>query len=310
MEQPVCARLSDGRRLNFRHGPIDLVLQAWGPQAAVYDAEQAAWQRFLTILDQLCSEVAHLRRPARPTSPAPEGTVARRMYQSVQPFAGRSFITPMAAVAGAVADEILVAMTGTAELEKAYVNNGGDIALHLCGRASFTLGIVDRIASPHIAATARISAQNAVRGVATSGWGGRSFSLGIADAVTVLAETAAAADAAATLIANAVNLPKHPAIRRCPAQDLQPDSDLGSKPVTTGVGVLTGNNIRTALTSGLRVAHLFQAERRIVSATLFLRGICVSTNGVELADAAEKPLMGEAVLTPVRQVTQEMTLHA
>ena len=40
-----------------------------------------------------------------------------------------------------------------------------------------------------------------VRGVATSGWRGRSHSLGIADSVTVLAATAAMADAAATVIA-------------------------------------------------------------------------------------------------------------
>ena len=51
-----------------------------------------------------------------------------------------------------------------------------------------------------------------MRGIATSGWRGRSFSLGIADAVTVLAATAAEADAAATVIANAVDLPGHPAI--------------------------------------------------------------------------------------------------
>ena len=68
-----------------------------------------------------------------------------------------------------------------------------------------------------------------MRGVATSGWRGRSFSLGIADAVTVLAATAAAADAAATIIANAVDLPGHPAIARRPASELEDDSDLGDR---------------------------------------------------------------------------------
>ena len=73
-------------------------------------------------------------------------------------------------------------------------------------------------------------------GVATSGRHGRSFSLGIADAVTVLARTASQADAAATIIANAVDLPGHPAVRRMPANELQPDSDLGARPVTRDVG--------------------------------------------------------------------------
>src|SRR5690606_41231750 len=69
----------------------------------------------------------------------------------------------------------------------------------------------------------RIRAEDEVRGVATSGWRGRSFSLGIADAVTVLARTGAEADAAATLIANAVDLPGHPAIKRRPARELAPE---------------------------------------------------------------------------------------
>jgi uncharacterized protein len=66
-----------------------------------------------------------------------------------------------------------------------------------------------------------------VRGIATSGWRGRSFSRGIADSVTVLAKTAAMADAAATVIANAVNV-VHPGIVRRPACDIRDDSDWGT----------------------------------------------------------------------------------
>ena len=76
-----------------------------------------------------------------------------------------------------------------------------------------------------------------VRGIATSGWRGRSFSLGIADAVTVLAATAAKADAAATIIANAVDLPNHAAITRVPAREIAPDNDLGERLVTRAVGI-------------------------------------------------------------------------
>ena len=74
-----------------------------------------------------------------------------------------------------------------------------------------------------------IDADDPSRGIATSGRHGRSFSLGIADAVTVLARTASQADAAATIIANAVDLPGHPAIVRCRRDELQPDSDLGAR---------------------------------------------------------------------------------
>ncbi|RWG08581.1 MAG: UPF0280 family protein, partial [Mesorhizobium sp.] len=110
-----------------------------------------------------------------------------------------------ATVAGSVADEVLAALLAGRRLERAYVNNGGDSAIHLGKGGTITLaiagtghGMADRIT---------IRAEDGVRGVATSGWRGRSFSLGIADAVTVLARTGAEADAAATLIANAVDLP-------------------------------------------------------------------------------------------------------
>ncbi len=117
-------------------------------------------------------------------------------------------------------------------LSRAYVNDGGDIALHLTPGESFSIGMVERPDSPSLFGTARIQSAHPVRGIATSGWRGRSFSLGIADAVTVLAATAAQADAAATIIANAVNLPGHPAIIRAAANEIAPDNDLGNRPVT------------------------------------------------------------------------------
>jgi ApbE superfamily uncharacterized protein (UPF0280 family) len=90
----------------------------------------------------------------------------------------------------------------------------------------------------------------------------RSFSFGIADAVTVLAETAAAADAAATIIANKVDLPGHPAIRRMPASEIDPDSDLGDRPVTLNVGRLFESDIRAALLAGMAKAETLRQARR------------------------------------------------
>src|SRR5437764_6324531 len=105
-----------------------------------------------------------------------------------------------------------------------------------------------------------IRVDDPIRGVATSGRHGRSFSLGIADAVTVLARTASQADAAATIVANAVDLPSHPAITRVPASDLQPDSDLGARLVTREVGILSESEIACALESGaVQARHLLEA---------------------------------------------------
>jgi ApbE superfamily uncharacterized protein (UPF0280 family) len=194
------------------------------------------------------------------------------MHAAVAPFAAEHFITPMAAVAGAVAQEILGAMVEAARLDRAYVNNGGDIALHLGEGQHFTVGLVDRPDQPSLMRTTIIESDDATRGIATSGRHGRSFSLGIADAVTVLARTAAQADAAATIIANAVDLPGHPAVLRCPAHDLQSDSDLGARLVTREVGNLSPYEIEQALEAGAGKARVLLARGLIESAALRLHG--------------------------------------
>jgi ApbE superfamily uncharacterized protein (UPF0280 family) len=265
---PQQRRLADGR-LHLHDGPIDLIIEAFGETSAVEDAYAAAWGRFATILDELCAELPQLR--ADPLgAQAPCGAAARRMAAAVAPFRARRFLTPMAAVAGAVAEEVLEAMTTGRRLARAYVNNGGDIALHLGPGETFSIGMVDRPDRPSLVGRATIQAADRVRGVATSGWRGRSFSLGAADSVTVLATSAALADAAATLIANAVDIPGHPAIRRTPASDLDPQSDLGERRVTVAVGPLTPGETEHALASGAAEAELWRDRGLIEAAALRL----------------------------------------
>lgn len=269
---PQIAWLADGRRLHMQDGPIDLIVQAWGSKANVRAGYDAAARRFAGLLDVLCGELAELRKPADPERCALRGEVARRMHAAVAPFASEHFITPMAAVAGAVAEEILGAMVDAAELERAYVNNGGDIALHLSRGERFTVGLADRPDQDSLMRTSVIESTQPARGIATSGRHGRSFSLGIADAVTVLARTAAQADAAATIVANAVDLPGHGAVLRCPAHDLQPDSDLGPRLVTRDVGALCAWEIASALDAGADRARGLLARGLIEGAALRLRG--------------------------------------
>ena len=269
---PQIGFLADGRRLHLQDGPIDLIVEGRGSEANVRAAYDAAARRFTGLLDTLCEELTELRKPADPVNCKLRGKVARRMHAAVAPYASEHFITPMAAVAGAVAEEILGAMVEAAGLKRAYVNNGGDIALHLADGEHLTLGLVDRPDQPGLMHTTTIEADNVARGVATSGRHGRSFSLGIADAVTVLARTAAQADAAATIIANAVDLPGHPAVLRCPADDLQPDSDLGARLVTREVGDLSHHEIDEALEAGVDKARALLGQGLIESAALRLHG--------------------------------------
>lgn len=274
MSGPVRATLPDGRP-HFQHGPIDLVLDAHGAPREVRAAFEQAWQRFAGILETLVAELALLRAPLAAAYPLARGPVARRMVAAVWPHR-RVFITPMAAVAGAVADEVLAAMTASRRLARAYVNDGGDIALHLAPRQHFDGGTVADPRRPALDATFRITSEQPVRGIATSGWRGRSQSLGIADAVTVLARTGAEADAAATLVANAVTV-AHPAVRRLPARQIKEDSDLGDLPVTVGVDLLPRVAVDAALDAGLAAAAQMQHAGLIEAAFLRLQGQARST---------------------------------
>jgi ApbE superfamily uncharacterized protein (UPF0280 family) len=308
------ALLPDGRRWHFQHGPIDLVIGADGDdEDALAAAHAAAWQRFESVLPELVAELPLLRR--RVMGPCPlQGPIARRMWWACRPFHSQ-FITPMAAVAGAVAQELIAAYARPG-VRRAWINNGGDIALHLAAGESVKVGVVadisqhnpfvkwrasehappfalryrrahagfdtsarteereteGREAEGHAPAQSSdadfiVTATMPVRGVATSGWRGRSFSLGIADSVTILAQTAAQADAAATIVANAVDV-DDPRIVRHPANMLKDDTDLGDIPVTVDVPPLHDEQVRIALERGRRRALELQRDGLIHSALL------------------------------------------
>lgn len=268
--------LPDGSRLHLNHGPIDVVLEAWGEAGEVALAYAQVEAVFPDVLPALARELPILRSGDPARWAALEGPVARRMAAACARFPD-VFVTPMAAVAGAVADHLRDALIAKRDLAKAYVNDGGDIALHLTPGAKLVCGVVAEIVAPSLDAIVDLTASMGIGGIATSGRatkgkGGRSFSLGIADAATVLAADAATADAAATLIANAVDLPGHKGISRVPAVELDPDSDLGARPVTVEIGPLTPAETALALDNGLAVAEQFLRRGAIVGAFLALNG--------------------------------------
>lgn len=262
-----------GARLHLQHGPIDLIVQADAEPVTWAAALEAAKARFDTVLEELCAELDGLRTAIGPGAPALRGPVARRMAAAVRPHAAAGFITPMAAVAGAVAEEVLAAMAGVAGLRRGFANNGGDIALYLAPGEQVRIGLVDRPDRPGLFGTAVVAHADPVRGIATSGWRGRSLSLGIADAVTVLAATASVADAAATVIANAVDLPGHPAVTRAPARSVQAESDLSERAVTRAVGPLPPAAIAQALAAGAAVAERLRRSGLIAAAALHCAGV-------------------------------------
>ncbi|GAB5469168.1 MAG: UPF0280 family protein [Rhodospirillales bacterium] len=259
------ALLPDGRRLHLHHGPIDLIVEAFGSKRQVAAAYRSAAQRFDRLLDELVAELPDLRKAVNHDDPLPDGAIAQAMTLATRDHLP-AFITPMAAVAGAVADAILAAMTDVPDLERAYVNNGGDIALYLSPGSSLTVSIAG------LPAQVTLPAESRTRGLATSGWRGRSWSRGIADSVTVLASSGARADAAATIIANAVDLPGHPSIQRAPASSVELDNELGDRLVTMWVGKLSKPEVEQALRGGLRAAERLAERGVIEGAVLALAG--------------------------------------
>lgn len=294
-EAPAATALPGGR-LGLRHGPIELVVHAEGPPAAVAAAYTRARARFETVLAELVAELGALRRPVASRCDV-RGAVARRMWRATRRFDAH-FVTPMAAVAGAVADETLAHLARGDGLERAWVNNGGDVAFLNTGTTPFRLAIAvpGDPDAPRGALPAAIAIDPAtdVHGVATSGWRGRSHSLGIADAVTVLAHDAATADAAATLIANATDT-DHRAVERRPARTLDPDSDLGERPVTVAVGPLDAAARDVALARGAAVAETMRADGRIAAAWLLVQGASrvVGDLGLPAADRVSATPFGQ-----------------
>ena len=274
--------LSDAR-WHYQHGPIDLVVRADGDESAVHAAHEAAWQVFESILPTLVRELPTLRQPVQAAQGNPlKGDVARRMWSACAPLVATTadgFITPMAAVAGAVAQQMLQCYQRDG-ISRAWVNNGGDIALHLAEGQSLRIGLVTDMAralasSPleelQVDGQLQVHADMPVRGVATSGWRGRSQSLGIAETVTVLAATAAQADAAATLIGNAVNV-NDARIERCPADQVRDDTDLGERLVTLNVPPLDPGQILIALQQGRVYAERLRQQGLIFAALLSCQG--------------------------------------
>ena len=277
--------LLPGGRWHFQHGPMDIIIGAEGDALVLKDAHAQAWDRFKDILQELVHELPELRRPVQGACPV-QGPIARRMWLACQPYQSW-VVTPMAAVAGAVAQELLQFYRAQG-IQRAWINNGGDIAVHLAAGESVRVGWYANLEQFNaeqlqngivLDGAWEIRSDSGVSGVATSGWRGRSFSLGIADSVTVLAATAAQADAAATVIANAVNINDARIVRR-PACEVKDDSDLGTRLVTVAVPTLPPALIERAVAAGLACALTLRAKGLISSAVLVCQNHCKSTDAV------------------------------
>lgn len=273
MSLDSCARRyrSGSGRQYFEHGPMSLVVDIDAPDAVAARSFTRAFQLFENLLEELVSELEILRAVAEDVTPL-TGNVASEMRSAAIMCARGRFATPMIAVAGAVADAVRVEAHRHPDVARVLVNNGGDVSLGLSPGHQATVGVVPRLDASELAGSVSIGHDSAIRGVATSGHGGRSLSLGIADAVTVFAKSAAVADAAATMVANAVDLPDHPQIARVPADQIDESAALGSALVPVQVPPLNPDEAGAALGAGCAVAEELLSDSIIEAAILFLSG--------------------------------------
>jgi len=259
-------------------GPMTLTISAWaGGQPRPVIAAQAA-RVALRLLAVLADFQKYLKRPvAELPLERPAPAVAARARDAAAAL-GRG-LTPLAAVAGAVADE-LARVSLDLGADKVIINNGGDIALRLGPGQSAQVGLrasAGQEAGEKTEAKApllgrlNIAAADGIGGVATSGWGGRSFSLGLADAVSVWARSAALADAAATALGNAVKAEVAGVTRR-PARELDPASDLGDTLVTIAVPDLSDAERAAALAAGRAEALKMRDEGALLGCLIALQG--------------------------------------
>lgn len=250
------------------YGPLQMTIAAEDERGPMTQRARDAAQQAMNILAELAS---HRKVAASPQQELPAGEnwpeVLRQMIAAVTNSGDRT-LTPMAAVAGSIADltaDWLQAQGAT----KVFVNNGGDIAIRLTGDRTTKVGVAPAIGQSPTHALV-LAADNGIGGIATSGLGGRSFTKGIASAAVVAATRASLADACATSLANSTYV-EHPAVKVALAEQLDPNTDIRGHQVVEEVGLLPLHVIEQALHNGWTQAVQLYKEGLIKGAAIFVQ---------------------------------------
>ncbi|HIJ37042.1 MAG TPA: hypothetical protein HPP59_07215 [Deltaproteobacteria bacterium] len=198
-----------------------------------------------------------------------EEPVAAKMISSVISM-GEPDLTPMAAVAGTIADSVADFLFD-AGMTRVIVNNGGDIAIRLKEGASVAVGIRDDLRKESFSHVLSLDSIEPSWGIATSGLGGRSLTRGIASAACIIARDASVADAAATVVGNAACVEDESLIRR-DAVEMDPYTDLGRMKVTESIGELSEEKKQEAIRRGMKRARELMERKMIFGAFLSVQG--------------------------------------
>jgi len=262
----------------FEYGPMRMFIQAYAQGKALIPLANEGACKAKEVLEDLARFLPVIRKKSPGLKMGvgyPE--VVRRMIEATQKMEEPD-LTPLAAVAGAASDvvaDFMILRGGT----KIIVDNGGDIAIRLREGEIARVGIKTDVRAEQSSYLISVDEAARIGGVATSGLGGRSFTKGIASAVTVLSENASFSDAAATAIGNATNIEDHH-IKRSLAESIYPDTDIAGEWVTVEVGELSHERVEEALDRGLAKADSICQKGLIKGALIAVRGRVVWTDSL------------------------------
>lgn len=236
-------RTLDDGRVFVDYGPASMVITARREGEPLSELACAAFPRIRDSLAEIAGELDTLRRyPAQ--GDFSHLTGLPRVMAEAALATGEPTLTPMAAVAGTMADMVADWIYARGA-DVVAVNNGGDIALRLGPGKSLRMGILPDLGGS-VTEIVTIRAEDGIGGVCTSGLGGRSLTRGIASAVTVFSARCALADACATHIANCSYVDS-PRVHTCRAGELEPESDIADLTIVRAVDALTEEEITLGL---------------------------------------------------------------
>lgn len=258
------------------HGPVTMMLEAFRAGEPFQEAADTGARAVLCAFNELANSDesmaaarAYVRRGSE-CSLYRYPHVLQEMIASVCALDEPNF-TPLAAVAGTMSDLAVRSMIASGA-DFAIANNGGDIAYCLpWSRDSLKVGLISDLQTASVTHLLKVPRESGICGIATSGLGGRSFTRGVASAVTAFGTTASLADAAATSIANACNC-DDPCIERCLAGEIDPQSDIADLTVTKTVGALCEQSVDEALSKGAKRAEDLCESGVILGAIIFVSG--------------------------------------
>lgn len=259
-------------------GPMRLVIRAWKKGQPQIEVARGAAEESIGYLEQVARCRSVLIQLIPDIVSLQEEDLAAKMITAVEAV-GDVDLTPMAAVAGTIADAVADWLVGQ-NMDRVIVDNGGDIALRLKAGETATVGIRPRLDNFQISHLLRLDGSQASWGVTTSGVGGRSLTRGIASAVTVLAANASVADAAATAIGNACFVADGNIIQ-APAESLDPNTDLAGLSATIEVGELLPEKVLKAIESARQKAEMLSQQKIIRGAFIALQNVFAISDGLK-----------------------------